>query len=63
MSLRYRRVDEVMPLRGAIDQRPCFSSPSSRAKQAPESKRGKLHQSIEASRPMSAAVCRSPISA
>jgi hypothetical protein len=52
-----------MPLRGAIDQRPCFSSPSSRAKQAPESKRGKLHQSIEASRPMSAAVCRSPISA
>ena len=48
---------------GASSQRPCSGVPSSAAKQAPESKRGKQHQSIEPSRPTSAAVCRSPISA
>jgi hypothetical protein len=37
--------------------------PSSAAKQAPESKRGQHSQSIEPSRPTSAALSPSPISA
>ena len=44
-------------------QRPLSGPPSSAAKQAPESKRGKQSQSIEPSRSTSAAVCRSPRSA
>ncbi len=35
---------------GARSQRPCSGSPSSAAKQAPESKRGKQHQSIDPAR-------------
>ena len=59
-ALRYdaRRLE---PAGGSISQRPWGSSPSSAAKQAPESKRGRQSQSIEPSRPTSAAVCRSPI--
>ena len=41
----------------------CPAAPSSAAKHAPESNRGKQHQSIDPSRLTSAAVCRSPISA
>src|ERR1700733_1008697 len=48
---------------GAICQRPCSRPPSSAAKQAAESKRGKHNQSIDPSRPTSAAVWQSPISA
>ena len=40
---------------GAISQRPCSGVPSSAAKQASESKRGQHSQSIEPSRPTSAA--------
>jgi hypothetical protein len=46
-----------------MTQRPCSLSPSSAAKQASESKRGKQHQSIEPRRWTSAAVCRSGKSA
>ena len=53
----------VPPSTGAISQRPFSGVPSSAAKQAPESKRGKQSQSIEPPRSTSAAVCRSPISA
>ncbi len=48
---------------GASSQRPCSSSPSSAAKQAGESNRGRQSQSIDPSRPTSAAVCGSPMSA
>jgi hypothetical protein len=48
-------------LRGAIFQRPFSRSPSKAQKQAPESNRGAQNQSIEPSRPTSAAVCMSPI--
>jgi len=43
---------------GAISQRPCSGVPSSAAKQAAESKRGRQSQSIEPARETSAAVCR-----
>jgi hypothetical protein len=42
---------------------PCFGVPSSAAKQGDESKRGQQSQSIEPSRPTSAALWQSPISA
>ena len=58
---RYRRLPSQASMRGATIQRPCSGVPSSAAKQAPESKRGKQAQSIEPSRPTSAAVWRSPI--
>jgi hypothetical protein len=48
---------------GAIDQRPCWRSPSSAAKHAGESKRGQHSQSIDPARDASAAVSQSPISA
>jgi hypothetical protein len=48
---------------GSISQRPCFDSPSNAAKHAGESKRGRQSQSIEPSRPTSAAEPQSPISA
>jgi hypothetical protein len=48
---------------GASDQRPCSSPPSSAAKQAAESNRGKHNQSIDPSRRTSAAVSVSPINA
>jgi hypothetical protein len=44
-------------------QRPFDASPSSAQKTALESKRGRHSQSIDPSRPTSAAVPRSPISA
>jgi len=46
---------------GAIFQRPCFSLPSSAAKQASESNAGQHSQSIDPSRPTNAAVSQSPI--
>ena len=57
-----RRVPRISPI-GAIFQRPFSSSPSRAAKQRAESKRGRQSQSIEPSRPTSAAVCVSPIRA
>jgi hypothetical protein len=62
VSLRYRRVTFIGRA-GATIHRPCSGPPKSAAKQAPESNRGKQHQSIEPSRLTNAAVCRSPISA
>jgi hypothetical protein len=59
---RYRRV-VLPPPTGATSQRPFSALPSSEAKQAAESKRGKHSQSIEPPRSTSAAVCRSPIRA
>ena len=47
--------------RGAISHRPFSGVPSSAAKQAGESKRGRQSQSIEPSRPTKAAVTRLPI--
>ena len=47
---------------GAMRQNPFPSSPRIRAKQAPESKRGRHSQSIEPSRPTRAAVWVSPMS-
>jgi hypothetical protein len=46
---------------GAISQRPCFGAPRIAAKHASESKAGQHSQSIEPSRPTSAAVSQSPI--
>jgi hypothetical protein len=46
-----------------MSQRPCSLLPSSAAKQAGESKRGKQSQSIDPSRPTSAAEIMLPISA
>ena len=69
LGLEDQRVVAVAPrdLRGrsagAISQRPCSGVPSRAAKQAPESKRGKQSQSIEPSRPTSAAVSQSPMRA
>jgi hypothetical protein len=60
---RYRRRTRLTPLAGAICQWPFRSSPSSAAKQASESNRGRHSQSMEPSRLISAAVCRSPTSA
>jgi hypothetical protein len=48
---------------GASCQQSCVSSPSSAAKQAPESKRGSGSQSIDPCRLTRAAVCVSPMSA
>ena len=48
---------------GAMIQRPCSGVPKSDAKQAAESKCGRHSQSIDPSRPTSAAVCMSPIRA
>ena len=72
-GLEYRAEDQrVVPIAALLprdlgrwrsDQRPFSGPPRSAAKQAPESKRGKQHQSIEPLRSMSAAVCRSPRSA
>ena len=47
---------------GAIRQKPWLSSPSSRAKHASESNRGRHSQSMEPSRPTIAAVWVSPMS-
>ncbi len=63
VSPRYCRRVQVPPAAGASRQCPFSSSPSSAAKQAGESKCGRHSQSIEPSRPTSAAVCRSPSSA
>src|SRR5437667_119928 len=57
---RYRRRTARTCPAGATCHRPCLSSPSSAAKQAPESKRGRQSQSIEPSRPPGAAVWVSP---
>ena len=56
VSCRYRRVVRRIGTAGASSQRPCSGVPSSDAKHAPESKRGKQHQSIEPSRLTSADV-------
>ncbi len=53
---RYRRRVHSSFATGAISQRPCPASPSKAAKHAPESKRGMHSQSMEPSRPTSAAV-------
>ena len=63
VSPRYCRRLQVPPAAGASSQWPFAPSPSSAAKQAGESNRGRHSQSIEPSRPTSAAVCRSPSSA
>jgi hypothetical protein len=60
VSPRYCRRDAVILPCGVISQRPCSGSPSSDAKHAPESKRGKHSQSTEPSRPINAIVCVSP---
>jgi hypothetical protein len=46
---------------GAMRHRPCLGVPSKAAKQASESNAGQHNQSIEPSRPTSAAVSQSPI--
>ena len=56
-----RRVERNSPA-GWIVQWPFSASPSSAAKSAPESKRGRHSQSTEPSRLTSAADCRSPMS-
>jgi hypothetical protein len=48
---------------GQIRHCPLWSSPSSEAKQASESNRGRQSQSTDPERPTRAAVCMSPISA
>ena len=58
-----RRAGASAPTAGASTQRPWSGVPRSDAKHAPESKRGKQHQSIDPSRLDSAAVCRSLIRA
>ena len=63
VSGTYRRSTRRTSSTGAIIQRPWSGVPRSAAKQAPESKRGKHSQSIEPSRPTSAAVWQSPIKA
>ena len=57
---RYLRWTRVISWAGAICQYPYLSSPSSAAKQASESNRGRHIQSMEPSRLTSAADCRSP---
>ena len=57
---RYRRVIFAFST-GSISQRPCSGVPSSAAKQAGESKRGRQSQSMEPSVPTSAAVRMLPI--
>ena len=52
---RYERSTRSTGPAGAICQRPLPSSPSSAAKQAGESKRGNVSQSIDPSLPTSAA--------
>jgi hypothetical protein len=64
-SVWYRRVTWACapPGAGVIRQCPCCSVPSSAAKQAGESNRGRHSQSTEPSRLTSAADCMSPMSA
>ena len=59
----YLRLVDSTSSAGASSQRPWSSVPSSAAKQAGESKRGRHSQSIEPSLPTSAAVPRSPMRA
>ncbi len=63
LSPWYRRLSQSSAPSGASRQWPCSSSPSRAAKQLGESNRGRQSQSTEPSRPTSAAVCRSPMSA
>jgi hypothetical protein len=63
VSPRYARADERTSPAGAMRQVPFDASPSSAAKTASLSKRGRHSQSIDPSRPTSAAEPRSPISA
>ena len=58
---RYRRVVPITFPAGAIRQVPLCSVPSSPAKHAAESNRGRQSQSIDPSLPTSAAVRRSPM--
>jgi hypothetical protein len=60
---RYRRRTAFTSPAGASRHRPCCSLPSSAAKQAFASKRGTQSQSTEPSRPTSAALSESPMSA
>ncbi len=60
---RYRRVVLLDVPAGAICHAPCVRSPSSAAKHAPESKRGRHSQSIDPSLETRAAVCVSPMRA
>jgi hypothetical protein len=59
---RYRR-SIVLVVVGEIDQNPCELLPTSRAKQASESKSGQQSQFSEPHLLINAAVWRSPISA
>jgi hypothetical protein len=56
VSPRYRWTTRRAGATGLIRQRPCCGPPSSAAKHAGESKRGRHSQSIEPSAPTSAAV-------
>jgi hypothetical protein len=58
---RYRRRTARTGTVGAICHRPCSTVPRSAAKQAAESKRGMQSQSMEPSRPTSAAVWQFPM--
>ena len=58
---RYCRLRPTLAAQGAITQRPLCASPSRFAKTAGESKRGRHAQSIDPSRPTSAAVKVLPI--
>ena len=60
---RYERRVARRARLGAMSQRPLSGVPSSAAKQAPESNRGRHSQSIDPSMPTSAAVWVSPMSA
>jgi len=63
VSARYRREAARPPCCGAMSQRPLSGVPSNAAKQASESNRGQHSQSIDPSRPTSAALRQSPIRA
>ena len=63
VSPRYRRRIVVLSSWGVMSQRPCSGVPSSAAKQAGESKRGRQSQSRDPWREISAAVWVSPINA
>ena len=63
VSSTYLRSTEWIPPAGARSHRPWSGLPSSAEKTAPESNRGAHHQSMDPSRPTSAAVCVSPIRA
>ncbi len=62
VSPTYLRLEVYSPS-GPISQRPLPGSPRRAAKQAGESNRGRQSQSTEPSRPTSAAVAVSPMSA